>query len=49
MLSLNNKAQLCGFSILCIAELGRELLAACVGEVQIKSFRGLSLLNEVAL
>lgn len=31
MLPLNNKAQLCGSSILCIAEVGGELLVACVG------------------
>lgn len=35
MLPLNNKAQLCGSSILCIAEAGGELLVACVGEGQI--------------
>lgn len=28
-------AQLCGSNILCIAEVGGELLVACVGEVQI--------------
>lgn len=45
MLPLNNKAQLCGSRILCIAEVGGELLVPCVGEVQIKSFRGLRLLK----
>lgn len=48
VLPLNNKAQLCGSRILGIAEVGGELLVVRVGEVQIKSFRGLRILNEVA-